>query len=305
MKIIVVISAIILIGASAVTGAITSASLGWTFKSADESPTVSITEEEINQKWNISLEQSDEPFVWVEPNEVETTFWNISFQLPMPLTNSIELTVDKAVYKLGENVNIKLENNGIQTAYFIGSDTIWSIEEYKDNKWEVIYPDILLTMFVETQIQPGETKEYIWDQTTMMNGQVETGEYRVSINYYIDENKYEFIEYVYFSISNTIGIFQGFSPDENYKILNNTIFWNENQKITVTLPPTQTTPYEEPHTIPYQDLFPPPIPIEEVSVGKYINATDSITIYDITDSIKIYDPNGGYWWFPIYPYQID
>lgn len=300
MKKIIILLIILLIGVSATAGAFISTSLGWTFKPADESSTLTFMGEEKNQNWNITLELSDEPFVWVEPDEVETILGNISFQLPSPVTDDLALTVDKASYITGENVTITLENRGTRTSYFTGSETIWSIEQYRGNGWEKIYPDVLLAIFTETRIDPGEIKEYIWDQTTTINGQVETGDYRVSIDYYLDEEKYGFTEYVYFSISNTNTLFGSFtfqnsSADKIYSLPDYPLFWGEDEKIVVTSPSSQM--------IPYDDFF-PKVPIENVSMGKYINATDSITIYDITDSIKIYDPDGGYWWLPVFPYSI-
>ncbi|GAG11848.1 unnamed protein product, partial [marine sediment metagenome] len=124
-----------------------------------------------------------------------------------------------------------------------------------------------------------------------------TNDYRVSINYYLDEDKYEFIEYVYFSISNYIGTIQ-IDPFSNtiLEVPEYPIVWNEDEDIAIPLPPMQT--------IPFDDIF-PSIPIEKVPMGEYFDATDSITIYNVADSIKIYDPNGGYWWFPIYPYLVE
>ena len=292
MKKTIILFVILLIGAGATAGALTSASLGWTFKSVDGLAVFTLAEEEY-QLGGILLEVSDEPLVWVDPDEITTILGNVSFEMPMPIMDDIKLSVDAASYTVGTSVTIILENRGSRTAYFKGSQTIWAIDQYKDNSWKKIYPDIELTGIFETQIDPGETKVYTWDQMTM-EGQVETGDYRVSVNYYLDEDKYEFIEYVYFSISNFIGTIQ-IDPFSNtiLEVPGYPIIWNEDEDIAIPLPPMQT--------IPFDDIF-PSIPIEKVLMGEYFDATDSITIYNIADSIKIYDPNGGYWWFPIFPY---
>lgn len=47
------------------------------------------------------------------------------------------------------------------------------------------------------------------------------------------------------------------------------------------------------------------ISLDNVPIGKYTNIDDSITIYDITDSFKIYDPDRGIWWVPVNPFFIE
>ena len=122
MKKMIILFLILLIGASATVGALTSASFGWAFKSVDELSVFGLAERE-DHRWDITLELSDDPLVWVDPDETITYLGNISFQIPTPIVDDIDLSVDAASYTTGTDITITLKNMGRRTAYFKGSQT--------------------------------------------------------------------------------------------------------------------------------------------------------------------------------------
>lgn len=280
MKNIIILFAIVLVGASATTGALTSASLGWTLKSVNETTVITSIEE--RQYENTKLELPDGPLVWINPNETTIDFGNISVELPKPVTGDVHLSVDAGSYPVGANVTITLENKGSKTAYFYGPPYHWTIDKYTDGTWKRIYPNgIKLMGFFVTQINPGEKEIDVWDQkifddTMSEKVQVDPGDYRVVVNYCIGEEKYEFMEYVYFSISNYAGTID-FKPIGNttLKLPDYPVVWDVNENILIPLPPRQTLPLD--------DIL-PKIPTAKVPLGEYC---------DVTDSIKIYNPDDG------------
>ncbi len=293
MKNIIILFVIVLIGAGAAAGAIASASLGWTLKSVDE-PVVFMLDEGENQYGNITWELSDGPLVWLDPVETIEDLGNISIEIQKPITGDIHLSVDAGSYLVGTNVTITLENWGSRTAFFYGTPYRWTVDQYIDRTWQKIYPFIELLGFFVTQIDPGGKEVEIWDQKAPL--QVDPGDYRVVVNYYMDEEKYEFTEYVYFSITTfLVPIDNKIFGNYTLKLPDHPLVWNDRDDIFIPLPPLQK--------IPIGDL--PAIPIDKIPLGEYCNATDSITIYNVTDSIKIYNPYDGYWWFPIFPYLIE
>ncbi|GAG14277.1 unnamed protein product, partial [marine sediment metagenome] len=114
MKKTIILFVILLIGTGATAGALTSASLGWKLKLVDEPAVFTLAEEEYQLR-DIILEVSDEPLVWVDPDEITTILGNISFEMPTPIMDDIKLSVDAASYTVGTSVTIILENRGSRT----------------------------------------------------------------------------------------------------------------------------------------------------------------------------------------------
>lgn len=213
MKNIIILLAIVLVGAGATAGALTSTSFWWTLKSLDDE----------KQSGNITLELPDEPLVWGDPDETIIDFGNVSVELPKPVVGDVSLSVDAGSYPIGANVTITSENIGTKTAYFYGPSYHWTIDRYTDETWKRIYPNgIEIQWFLETQIEPGGVEVDTWDQkifdeTMSEKVQVNPGDYRVVVDYCMGEEKYEFTEYVYFSISNYAGTID-VEPSSNIKL---------------------------------------------------------------------------------------
>ena len=256
MKKIIIIFATLLVGASAIAGAITSASLGWTLKEKDESIYLTLKEGSYQYE-NITLELLDGPFVWLDPDETTTEdFGNISIITQKPITGDIHLSIDAGSYAIGEKITITLENRGSQAAYFYGPSYHWTIDQYVEGTWKRAYPDIEFLGYHITQINPGEKEVDTWDQKTLLNGQVNPGDYRVVVYYCMEEQKYEFTEYIYFSISAlTITIDDGIPGDVILELPDHPTAWKDHyEDIFIPMPPAQT--------IPIGDL--PAIPIERI-----------------------------------------
>ena len=288
MKKIMILFAVLLIGAGATSGALTSASFGWTLKEVNESAFFTLDKEGY-QYGNITFELSDGPLVWIDPDEIEDSR-NISIEITRPITSAIKLYTDRGTYFPGEPVLITIKNNGDKDACYCGSYNHWTIEQYQYGDWKRIFPPAEILIILNDCISPREKEEGLWNSTN------NPGDYRVAVSYFIGEEKYKFTEYAYFLITTF------FIPIDN-KIFGNytlelpdyPLVWKDQDDVSIPLPPMQK--------ISMGDL--PAISIGEIPLGKYCNVTDSITIYNITDSIKIYNPYGGYWWFPIFPYLVD
>lgn len=76
---------------------------------------------------------------------------------------------------------------------------------------------------------------------------------------------------------------------------NGTVIYDGPGDILIPLPPINTISIDEIISV----------PLDNVPIGKYCNINDSITIYDITNSFKIYDPDRGIWWVPVNPFFIE
>ncbi len=300
MKNIIILFAIVLVGAGVTAGALTSASLGWRLKSVDE--IIVFEPDEEQQYGNITLKLPDGPLISIDSDETTTDFGNITVELAKPVTGDICLSVDAGLYPVSVNVTIILENKGNKTAYFYGPPYHWIIDKYTDGIWKKIYPNgiELLGIFI-TRIDPGEKEIDSWDQkifddTMSEKVQVDPGDYRVVVNYCNGEKKYEFTEYVYFSISNYAGtICSDPVGSIALELPDYPDVWDDREDILIPLPPMQTMPLD--------DIL-PQILIAKVPLGKYCNVIDSITLCNITDSSKIYDPDDGYWRFPVFPFLI-
>ena len=185
MKKIMILFAVVLIGASVISGAVVSA----------------------YSDWNIKGEIPDEPMIWMNLDENNVyDFGEITIEPFKPITSVISLYVDTGFYLVGKDVTITLENNGHRPAYFYGPSYHWTIEQYnKDHGWERIYPcGVELAVFLITYLDPREKEVDVWHQNTCdmygANVQVEPGDYRVVVTYSVGEQKYEFTEYSYFTI---------------------------------------------------------------------------------------------------------
>ena len=287
MKQIIIIFVIILVGAGATAGALTSASLGWTLKEVDESAFFTLDEGEY-QYGNITLDLADGPWVWIDPDETITDLGNISIEISRPITGDIRLYTDRGTYFPGEPVLITIENNGDKDACY-GSYNHWTIEQYQEGDWKRIFPPAERLIVLNDCISPREREEGLWNSANL-------GDYRVAVSYFIEKEKYEFIEYAYFSISTfLVPINNRIFGNATLELPDHPPVWKDQEDMFIPLPPIQK--------IPIDDL--PSIPIDKVPLGEYCNVTDSITIYNVTDSIKIYNPYDGYWWFPIFPYLVN
>jgi hypothetical protein len=186
MKKVMILFAVLLIGAGAISGVVVSA----------------------YSDWNIKGGIPDEPMIWMNLDENNVyDFGEITIEPFKPITSVISLYVDTGFYLVGKDVTITLENNGDRPAYFYGPSYHWTIEQYVDYGWERIYPcGVEPCIFLTTQIDPGEKEVDIWHQNTCdmygasANVQVEPGDYRVVVTYSIGEQKYRFTEYSYFTI---------------------------------------------------------------------------------------------------------
>ncbi len=278
MKNIIILFAIVLVGAGATAGALTSASLGWTLKSVDEIADFVSSEEQ--QSGNITLELPEGPLVWIDPDETTIEFGNISVELYKPITGDILLSIDAGLYPMDTNITITLENTGSETAYFYGPPYHWIIDKYTDGAWKRIYPNgIELMGFFVTQIGSGEKEVDIWDQkifddTVSEKVQVDPGDFRVVIDYCMGKEKYEFMEYVYFSISNYMGVID-VEPAENItlELPGYPAVLKDQENILVPFPPLQTMPLE--------DIF-SRMPIAEIALGECCNTANPITTCNAT-----------------------
>ncbi|MCK5030462.1 MAG: hypothetical protein KAR64_03255 [Thermoplasmatales archaeon] len=185
MKKIMILFAVLLIGASVISGVVVSA----------------------YSDWNVKGEIPDEPMIWMNLDENNVCdFGEITIEPFKPITSVISLYVDTGFYLVGKDVTITLENNGDRPAYFYGPSYHWTIEQYnKDHGWERIYPyGVELAVFLITHLDPGGKEVNVWHQNTCdmygANVQVEPGDYRVVVTYSVGERKYRFTEYLYFTI---------------------------------------------------------------------------------------------------------
>ena len=250
MKNVIILFVIVLVVVGATAGALTSASLGWTLKSVDESADFALSKEQ--QSINITLELPDEPLVWIDPDETIIDFGNITVELPKPVTGDLRLTIDAGLYPVGANVTIVLENTGDQTAYFYGPPYHWTVDRFVNGTWKRIYPNgIELLGFFVTQIGPGEKEIDTWDQKIFddtMSGkiQVDPGDYRVTVSYSVGGKKYEFMECVYFSINTYMGVID-VDPIENItvELPDCPVVLEGKGNILIPLLPIQTMPLDD------------------------------------------------------------
>ncbi len=87
-----------------------------------------------------------------------------------------------------------IENNGDKEACYCGSYNHWTVEQYQDGNWIKIFPQIEILVISSDSILPGEKEEITW------NGDTRSGDYRIVVSYFIDEPKYKFADYSYFSV---------------------------------------------------------------------------------------------------------
>ena len=235
---------VLLIGASATTGALTSASLGWS---------ITPVEENEGYHFDATFELSDEPLTWQDQSGTIIDFKNLTLELQKPITGDVHLSVDAGEYGVGTTITIIIENRGSKTAAFQGSQSLWEIDQYLDGTWTKIYPTIELLGFFETYLEPGERTVDTWNQ--LANGeQVDPGEYRVTIRYFIEEDRYEFTENVYFSIIDAIGSFY-IEPIGDLTWTEYPVVWGDQESVFIPLPPTQTMPIGDWPTISIDEII--------------------------------------------------
>jgi len=88
-------------------------------------------------------------------------------------TLQLELTTDKDVYALGENVTITLLNKGNETVHIGGYPAI-QIFSYPDEK--LVYPETIV--YLAWSLEPGENDTIVWNQFNEFNqSYVEPGTY--------------------------------------------------------------------------------------------------------------------------------
>lgn len=97
---------------------------------------------------------------------------------------------DQGTYEIGENVTINFKNQSDEELVYGTSKPVWTIQRLEDGRWKDVEthpPDRVWTQVI-IDMDPGESREVIWDQTEYVVENIEdyeevnapAGEYRIT-----------------------------------------------------------------------------------------------------------------------------
>jgi len=143
----------------------------------------------------------------------------VNFTVVFPMTTNVH--TDKGTYDISEIVTYGIENT---LNYNIGGISV-SIQRMVTCNWETLF-----TYYTLLLLEPGETYESTWDQKGEYGRQVETGMYRIMVNYGYQGG--HDTGYAYFSITNTYCVVP---PSGDFPV--NVTIMNDTGTYPVVIPP--------------------------------------------------------------------